>query len=117
MQSRFNKASIVSGILAVCSPLLFVSSASATTPMKPAAQQIVPAQLYPPADASYDWIQLTSFELLKGEIKNLYDDKLEFKSDELDTLYIDWEDIKVLQSTAKYWHRQCWFYRLKHQNR
>ncbi len=100
MQGRFNNISVIPGILAVCSPLLFSSEASATTPMKPVSQQTVPAQLYPPADASFDWIQLTSFELLKGEIKNLYDDKLEFESDQLDTLYIDWEDIKVLQSNG-----------------
>ncbi|WP_299788531.1 DUF481 domain-containing protein [uncultured Shewanella sp.] len=60
--------------------------------------QHAPAQLFPPADSSYDWVQLSSFEMLKGEIKNLYDDRLEFKSDELDTIFIDWEDVLVLQS-------------------
>ncbi|WP_041417687.1 DUF481 domain-containing protein [Shewanella woodyi] len=100
MKSRFNNITIVSSILAICSPLVFAPVASATSPMKPADQQMVPAQLYPPADSAFDWVQLTSFELLKGEIKTLYDDKLEFESDELDTLYIDWEDIKVLQSNG-----------------
>ncbi|QLE85078.1 DUF481 domain-containing protein [Shewanella sp. Scap07] len=57
-----------------------------------------PTQVVLPADSQYDWLQLTSLELLKGEIKNLYDDKLEFESDNLDTLYIDWEDVKLLQS-------------------
>ncbi|GIU08667.1 MULTISPECIES: DUF481 domain-containing protein [unclassified Shewanella] len=69
-----------------------------TTPVTP-QQSVTPADLYPPVDVKYDWLQLTSLELLKGEIKNLYDDKLEFESDELDTVYIDWEDVKVLQSS------------------
>ncbi|WP_394204099.1 YdiY family protein [Shewanella waksmanii] len=57
-----------------------------------------PEKITLPKDSKYDWLQLTSYELLKGEIKNLYDDKLEFESDNLDTLYIDWEDVKLLQS-------------------
>ncbi|WP_299569844.1 YdiY family protein [uncultured Shewanella sp.] len=59
-----------------------------------------PEQLSLPQDSKYDWLQFTSLELLKGEIKNLYDDKLEFESDELDTIFIDWEDVKVLQSAG-----------------
>lgn len=54
----------------------------------------------PPAESQKDWLQLKSNELLRGEIKTLYDDKLEFDSDELDTVMIDWEDIKVLQSAG-----------------
>ena len=44
----------------------------------------------------FDWIQLTSGEWLKGDLKVLYDDKLEFKSksDELDLLEFDWGDVK-----------------------
>jgi putative salt-induced outer membrane protein YdiY len=42
----------------------------------------------------FDWIQLTSGEWLKGEFKVLYEDKLEFDSDELGLLELDWEDIK-----------------------
>ena len=37
----------------------------------------------PPLD-KFDWIQLKSGEWLKGELKVLYDKKLEFDSDELD---------------------------------
>ncbi|WP_025819673.1 hypothetical protein [Shewanella marina] len=51
-----------------------------------------------PQDNKYDWLQLTSLEVLKGELKNLYDDKLEFDSDNLDTISIDWEDIKQLKT-------------------
>ncbi|QRH03606.1 DUF481 domain-containing protein [Shewanella litorisediminis] len=63
------------------------------------------AQASPPpfevsVDSQYDWLLLSSNELLKGEIKHLYDDRLEFESDKLDTLIIDWEDIKALKSAG-----------------
>ncbi|MCL1130694.1 DUF481 domain-containing protein [Shewanella sairae] len=91
-------------IAATCLAAVYSGSATSaeaviTTPAT-SQQALTPADLYPPADAKYDWLQLTSLELLKGEIKNLYDDKLEFESDELDTVYIDWEDVKVLQSSG-----------------
>jgi len=47
----------------------------------------------PPAD-EFDWIQLTSGEWLKGELKRLYERKLEFDSDKLGLLEFDWEDVK-----------------------
>lgn len=51
----------------------------------------------PPTD-KFDWIQLTSGEWLKGEIKVLYNKVLEFDSDKLDLLEIDLEDIKQIHS-------------------
>lgn len=45
----------------------------------------------------FDWIQLTSGEWLKGDLKVLYDKKLEFDSDELDLLELDWEDVKQVR--------------------
>lgn len=48
----------------------------------------------------FDWIQLTSGEWLKGELEVLYDGKLEFDSDELDYLKIDWEDVKEVRGHA-----------------
>ena len=51
-----------------------------------------------PAAKEFDWIQLTSGEWLKGEIKSMYNDSLEFDSDKLDLLNIDWEDVKYLKS-------------------
>ena len=51
-----------------------------------------------PAAKEYDWVQLTSGEWLKGEIKSMYSDSLEFDSDKLDLLEIDWEDVKYLKS-------------------
>ena len=45
----------------------------------------------------FDWIQLNSGEWLKGDLKVLYEDKLEFDSDELDLLELDWEDVKQVR--------------------
>lgn len=53
-----------------------------------------------PEDPNNDWILLSSNELLKGKIKELYNEKLEFDSDELNTLMLDWTDIKALKSSA-----------------
>ena len=50
-----------------------------------------------PSAVDFDWVQLTSNEWLKGEIKGMYKDSLEFDSDKLDLLDIDWEDVKVLR--------------------
>lgn len=45
----------------------------------------------------FDWIQLTSDEWLKGDLKVLYEDKLEFDSDELGLLEFDWEDVNQVR--------------------
>ena len=50
----------------------------------------------------FDWIQLTSGEWLKGELKVLYDRELEFDSDELDLLKLDWEDVKYVKGSRKF---------------
>jgi len=42
----------------------------------------------------FDWIQLTSGEWLKGDLKVLYNESLEFDSDELDLLKFDWDDVQ-----------------------
>jgi len=52
----------------------------------------------PPMPDDFDWIQLNSGEWLKGEIIAMYDDNLEFDSDELDLLTIDWGDVKEVRS-------------------
>jgi len=51
-----------------------------------------------PAAKDFDWVQLTSGEWLKGEIKSMYSETLEFDSDKLDLLEIDWDDVKYLKS-------------------
>ena len=56
------------------------------------------AKTWIPSAEKFDWIQLTSNEWLKGEIKGMYKDSLEFDSDKLDLLDIDWKDVKILRS-------------------
>jgi len=56
------------------------------------------SKLWIPSAVEYDWVQLTSNEWLKGEIKGMYKDSLEFDSDKLDLLDIDWDDVKILRS-------------------
>jgi hypothetical protein len=51
-----------------------------------------------PMPDDFDWIQLTSGEWLKGEIIAMYEDSLEFDSDELDDLTLAWEDIQHIRT-------------------
>jgi putative salt-induced outer membrane protein YdiY len=51
-----------------------------------------------PTATDFDWVQLVSGEWLKGEIKGLFDNKLEFDSDKLDLLTLDWEDVKYVET-------------------
>jgi hypothetical protein len=80
--------------------------ASAATTPEAALQPAVEAEadpwdaFYPPPDTRFDWLQLTSGEWLKGEIKGLYNFELEFESDELDTLKLDWDDVRILRSAG-----------------
>lgn len=52
----------------------------------------------PPMPDKYDWVQLTSGEWLKGEIKVMYQDSLEFDSDKLKLLKLDMDDVKTIRS-------------------
>ncbi len=51
-----------------------------------------------PNPEDFDWIKLTSGEWLKGDIKLLRGEQLEFDSDELGILTFDWGDIAELRS-------------------
>ena len=57
-------------------------------------------EFVPPPDDKYDWIQLTSDEWLKGELKVMYNFELEFDSDEMDLQKFDWEDVKQVRSSG-----------------
>ncbi len=52
----------------------------------------------PPAQDSFDWIQLESGEWLKGRLEALQDEKLEFESEELDDLEFEWKDVAQVRS-------------------
>jgi len=62
------------------------------------AQTTPPWQPPPPMPDKFDWIQLKSDEWLKGELIALYDGVLEFDSDELDKLTLDWDDVKQVRT-------------------
>jgi len=51
-----------------------------------------------PSSETDDWIQLASGEWLRGELRILRDDNLEFRSQELDILDLDWDEVVVLRS-------------------
>jgi hypothetical protein len=51
-----------------------------------------------PTPQAKEWIRLKSGEWLRGEIKSLRKEKLEFESEELDDLVLDWEDIREIIS-------------------
>lgn len=47
---------------------------------------------------SFDWVQLVSGEWIKGNIARLRNDKMEFDSDKLDMLYLDFADVLLVHS-------------------
>ena len=51
-----------------------------------------------PGSDKFDWVQLKSGEWLKGEIQVMRKESLEFESDELDTLNLDWDDVLEVRS-------------------
>jgi len=51
-----------------------------------------------PTPLKYDWVQTDSGEWFKGEIKAMYDDKLEFDSDEVGLYEFDFEDVVRIKS-------------------
>ncbi len=52
----------------------------------------------PTFSQEFDWLKLTSDEWLKGDIISMYDDELEFDSDEFGIKFFDWEDVSELRS-------------------
>lgn len=51
-----------------------------------------------PTPIKYDWVQTKSGEWFKGEIKALYDDELEFDSDEVGLYTFDFDDVVRIKS-------------------
>ena len=95
MGHRFGLIRVVLMIAVVFSAL---SARAQTTPQT--TPQTPPQVFQPPTPPPdmFDWIQLTSGEWLKGELIALYDDLLEFDSDELDDLTLDWEDVRQVRT-------------------
>jgi hypothetical protein len=51
-----------------------------------------------PTPKKYDWVQTKSGEWFKGEIKAMYNDELEFDSDEIGLYTFKFKDIKQIKS-------------------
>jgi len=89
------------GILAF---LLLAACASRKPPARPdyvettKSPPFKPPERPKPGETPWDWVQLTSDEWLKGEIKYVRDYTLEIDSDELDILKFSWRKVKVLRS-------------------
>jgi putative salt-induced outer membrane protein YdiY len=49
----------------------------------------------------FDWILLKSQEIIKGEIISLYQEDIEFDSDELGIMTVDWTEVSILKSVNK----------------
>jgi hypothetical protein len=55
-----------------------------------------------PQRVNADWLQLTSGEWLRGRIIAMQKDDLEFDSDELNKLVIEWKKVKYIKSSDPY---------------
>jgi hypothetical protein len=47
---------------------------------------------------TFDWVQMVSGEWIKGNIDRMRNDTMEFDSDKLDMLYLDFEDVALVHS-------------------
>ena len=47
---------------------------------------------------TFDWVQMVSGEWVKGNIARMRNDKMEFDSDKLDMLYLDFADVALIHS-------------------
>ncbi len=62
------------------------------------------AQVFSPildsGDDEWDWIKLDSGEWLKGELRVMYEEEVEFDSDHFGVITIDWEDIEEIHTAS-----------------
>lgn len=63
-----------------------------------ARAQKAPAAPGSPIDGKRDWVKLVSGEWLAGKIESMRGEVLEFDSDKLDMLQLDWEDVSEIHS-------------------
>ncbi len=81
-------------------PLLAQQTQSLVTSLIPPAQDNLVEVNKPPLELTerFDWLTLRTDELLKGDILSMYDDEIEFDSEELKILTFDWEKVSGLKS-------------------
>lgn len=96
MRSNF-RGSVMSRAFRVSLILVFLGLPLTTVKAEEEAAGWLPPS---PAEmpTEFDWVQLPSGEWLGGEIIVLYEDTLEFDSDEMGITKIDWEDVVELRS-------------------
>ena len=88
MFGRFCVLAVCLAVAVLCAP---ASAQESDQVWKPVAPEGMPSD--------FDWIRLPSDEWLKGEIISMYDDELEFDSDELGVLKLDFGDIQEIRSS------------------
>lgn len=74
------------------------AAAPGSQPGAPARQAPGPKAVDLQKDTRFDWIEIKSGEWLKGRVRSLQEDKLEFDSEELDLLRFDWDKVRQLYS-------------------
>ncbi|MBW1907657.1 MAG: hypothetical protein JRJ24_20675, partial [Deltaproteobacteria bacterium] len=86
-------------------PTEAVEASQAVSEVEEAMEQVeeeleegLPAEFTIQFGDTYDWLRLTSGEWLKGELKRMREDEVEFDSDKLDLLEFDWEKVDQLHS-------------------
>ena len=87
--------------LAVCT-LAIVTARVAAAHDEVERDQHAPWEPPPPDAQDWDWIRLTSGEWLKGDLERLRERRIDFDSDELGLLELDWDDIAELRSPRNY---------------
>jgi hypothetical protein len=78
----------------IAAALILLCSAAAADADQAAAGWLPPT----PTPDKFDWIQLKSGEWLAGRLIAMYDESLEFDSEELDDQEFDWEDIRQVRT-------------------
>ncbi len=82
--------------------ILFVATALGFGTPTLLAQEGNKAWTPPPPEMpdKFDWVQVPSGEWFGGQIKVMYERSLEFDSEEIGVIAIDWEDVVELRSTS-----------------
>ena len=83
---------LLSMLLALCAVVLPCLAQTTAT------EKLVWQKPTPTFSQQYDWLKLKSDEWLKGDIISMYDDELEFDSDEFGIKTFDWDDVSELRS-------------------
>ena len=94
---------VVTNMVVVTNYVLTSTAASVAHPLSTfnsqlSAPSLLPALGWAPPEDGFDWIEIKSGEWLKGRIKSLQGEKLEFDSEELDYHEFKWEDIRTVRS-------------------